>query len=201
MTMPNWGEIRSAWAEWLPFAEAGERIDPYFYDWEFTPIEQEGWNSIRRMGLPLYPQVPVAGYFLDFGDPHQLIGVELDGAKYHDAARDLIRDTKLKALGWRIFRIAGREANRRIMNPFERMECVGCTYERDDPQFTRALGEWANNTEEGVLWALKTVFYNKVARNGQERALALSALEAHSLQGLAFCDDDTELEIDVRDQG
>lgn len=190
--------IRATWAEWLPYAEAGERIDPYFYDWEFTPIEREGWNSIRRMGLPMYPQIPVERYFLDFGDPYKLIGVELDGAQWHNVASDTIRDTRLGQLGWRIFRITGREANRKIMNPFERMACVGCTYERDNQQFTLALGEWVHNTEEGVLWALKTVFYDRRARNGQERAIALSGLEAHSLQGLAFCDDDTELEIDVR---
>lgn len=197
----NWDQIKAAWAEYMPYVKAGERVDPYFYDWEFTPIERDGWNSIRRMGLPLYPQIPVAGYFLDFGDPHKLIGVELDGKQFHNAERDLIRDTRLGALGWRIFRITGSEAYSRIMNPFERMECCGCSFQRGDREFNQELGEWAYNTEEGVFWALKTIFYNRKARNGEERAIALGALEAHSLQGLAFCDDDIELEIDVEGEG
>ena len=55
-------------------AEAGRRgwwISPYFLDWDllFTPIERDAWHSLRARGVRLYPQYPVAGVFLDFGNP------------------------------------------------------------------------------------------------------------------------------------
>lgn len=67
--------IREAYAlllpEWMAEYEAtGEmRQDPYFMDWDFTPIERNVWSDIREQGLPFYPQVPVLNYFLDFGCP------------------------------------------------------------------------------------------------------------------------------------
>ena len=54
--------------------EAGPRewgIDPYEVDWisVFTPIELALWHDIRAADLVMYPQYPIAGYFVDFANP------------------------------------------------------------------------------------------------------------------------------------
>lgn len=65
----RWEVIRSHWEVAEHEILAGRRINPYWLNWDFTPIERELWNDIRGKGLPFYPQIPVGPYFLDFGDP------------------------------------------------------------------------------------------------------------------------------------
>lgn len=87
-------------------------IDPYEVDWlsVFTPIEFSLWQDIRQEGLVMYPQYPVAGFFLDFANPQAMVAIECDGAAYHmDKAKDAARDAKLKAIGWTVYRITGRD--------------------------------------------------------------------------------------------
>jgi len=88
-------------------------------DWVliFTPIEQEAWYHIRRAGLPMWPQLPVAGFFLDFGNPIAKVALECDGAKFHDARKDAARDRKLSALGWTIYRVPGWQCMRDVELP------------------------------------------------------------------------------------
>lgn len=87
-------------------------IDPYEVDWlrVFTPIEQALWHDIRMSGAILYPQYPVLGFFVDFGNPVAKVAVECDGAQYHqDAAKDVARQQAIEAIGWTVYRISGRE--------------------------------------------------------------------------------------------
>jgi very-short-patch-repair endonuclease len=87
-------------------------IDPYEIDWlkVFTPIEFSLWQDIRQEGLVMYPQYPVAGYFLDFANPMAKVAIECDGAAYHlDKAKDAARDAKLRSIGWSVYRITGRD--------------------------------------------------------------------------------------------
>lgn len=87
-------------------------IDPYEVDWlrVFTPIEFALWQDIRQEGLVMYPQYPVAGFFLDFANPLLKVAIECDGAAYHlDKAKDAARDAKLNSLGWVVYRISGRD--------------------------------------------------------------------------------------------
>lgn len=88
-------------------------------DWVliFSPIEQEAWYHIRRAGLPMWPQLPVAGFFLDFGNPIAKVALECDGAKFHDARKDAARDRKLAALGWTIYRVPGWQCMRDVELP------------------------------------------------------------------------------------
>lgn len=74
-----------------------------------SPLEFSAFCSIRRLGLPLYPEYPVGNMFLDFADPIKKIDVELDGATYHDSSKDKIRDDILKKAGWKVFRISSSE--------------------------------------------------------------------------------------------
>jgi very-short-patch-repair endonuclease len=99
--------IRQAYDYYMPFIME-RRIDPYFLEWDWTPIEYNLWCDIRRIGIPFYPQVPALTYFLDFADPVKKIAIEADGKRWHsDKIRDQIRDKKLREAGWQVFRVDG----------------------------------------------------------------------------------------------
>lgn len=94
-------EARNEWA-----------IDPYAWSpyIRLTPIEEWLWGDIRNANLVMYPQYPVAGFFLDFANPVAKVAIECDGAAYHqDKAKDAARDAKLAALGWKVYRITGSQ--------------------------------------------------------------------------------------------
>jgi very-short-patch-repair endonuclease len=75
-----------------------------------TPIEDAIWSEIRQHGAILYPQYPVAGYFVDFGNPIAKVAIECDGAAYHqNKAKDAARQAAIEANGWRVFRLTGSQ--------------------------------------------------------------------------------------------
>lgn len=175
----RWDAIRDAWALRMPLLEAGRRCDPYFLNWQFTPIERNAWSDIRCVGIPLYPQCPVAGVFIDFADPHLKIGLELDGQAFHDRERDTLRDERLWRQGWRIFRITGAESYRMLLGPLD--EAFGddsCS----EAEWMGRLDDWARTTLEGVIWSLGVLYYGKRPNSGEhERAVAARALALHRL--------------------
>lgn len=152
-TPQRWQIIRDAYELMLPRIMEGY-VNPYFLDWDFTPIENLAWMDIRGRGLPLYPQFPVGRVFIDFADPVRKIGVELDGAAYHDHAKDLARDTALLNQGWKIFRVKGRDAVKVVPNPFENQYDV--VYAED---LRKALLGWGMSDSSGFFWALDRVYY------------------------------------------
>lgn len=84
--------------------------DPYqIADWLmlFTPIEEAAWQDIRSSGLPMWPQLPVGRFFLDFGNPVAKVALECDGAAWHDPKKDAERDSWLEEHGWQVFRAPG----------------------------------------------------------------------------------------------
>jgi len=99
----------------------GHGIDVYQIDWMrlFTPIEQLAWDSIRWRGLPLYPQYPVGGVFVDFGDPVKRVALECDGRQWHDKETDAERDRLLGEQGWTVYRVTGSECYRAIRDESE----------------------------------------------------------------------------------
>lgn len=161
--MNKWDQIRAAYAEHLPeILEARSRglrhrTDPYFIDWIpiFTPIEYYAWQDIRSGGLPLYPQFPIGGVFIDFADPRFKIGVELDGAKFHDPHTDRVRDDRLWSLGWRTFRVKGRNSLPSGTEPFELRS------ELPSAEYHSALVEWGLRWSEGFFWALRVYYYSE----------------------------------------
>lgn len=160
MNFDKFLEIRKAYAWHLPewfdnYEETGSmRNDPYFYEWEFTPIELQVWGDIRCLGLPFYPQLPALNYFLDFGNPFLKIGIECDGKAWHDHQRDKIRDDRLEADGWTIFRIEGHECHRSI-TPDE--ETDG---ECEDDIDHEAWRLHYMTTSEGILRAIKQHYFD-----------------------------------------
>lgn len=88
-------------------------IDPYAWDHAagitLTPIELALWEFIRIEDAVLYPQYPVRGYFVDFGNPLAKVAIECDGAAYHqDHEKDAKRQALIEDLGWTVYRIGGR---------------------------------------------------------------------------------------------
>jgi very-short-patch-repair endonuclease len=173
-------EIRKVYAGVIPelmadFERNGNmQSDPYFMDWDFTPIESAVWQDIRGMGIPFYPQLPALNYFLDFGNPMLKIGIEADGKAWHDMTRDAARDARLIADAWTIFRIEGHECNRWIDIEYERR--MAREYEIDfNPQ---RLIKFYMETSEGVMRAIKYHYFDNMYPPGEE-GLIESTLRKH----------------------
>lgn len=177
MTPAQWNEIRNGYAVYLPYimerSALGQRVSPYFIDWAplFTPIEMAAWFSIRGRGVPLYPQFPVLNYFIDFANPYKKIGLELDGAAFHDPERDLKRDIELVKQGWKIFRVSGAEAFHVAKGPYD--------FEEHEEPNRDSLSDWLYGTVDGVVTAINEVYF-RGNRNGLEGGY-VSTLDAHRL--------------------
>lgn len=92
--------------------ERWESSDPYaIANWLmiFTPIERAAWSDIRCLPFSVWPQYPVGKYFVDFAIVHKRIAIECDGAAYHNAGEDAVRDAELMKMGWSVVRIPGRD--------------------------------------------------------------------------------------------
>lgn len=126
----------------------------YPLDWAkiFTPIELDAWHCIRMKGVVLYPQYPVLNYHIDFANPGLKIALELDGAEFHNKERDLIRDNKLRDIGWTVFRISGKEMMRTNFKTLE------SSYE-DDYERIEEIGKWILETGDGVIEAIKIIYF------------------------------------------
>jgi very-short-patch-repair endonuclease len=164
-------EIRRVYERILPewmaeYERSGEmRQDPYFMNWDFTPIERNVWDDIRNMGLPFYPQIPVLNYFIDFGCPFLKIGIECDGKAWHDSDLDRARDARLAATGWMIFRIEGHECKRLIP-----------AYEEFEEESREQVIRHYMTTSEGILTAIKRRYFDE---NEGER-------DAHLIESTLF---------------
>jgi hypothetical protein len=173
----KWECIRRAYEIAMPDIMSHERICPYILDWVrfFTPIERLAWYDIRYHCVPLYPQFPVLNYFIDFANPRMKIGLELDGAAWHDRDKDTRRDRHLMQHDWKIFRVTGSEA-------YRTRELI----QNDDGEYDpHRLQDWYMNTSEGVIKAINDVYfdYNPYKHN----YLAIRTLRAHKLADFEVC--------------
>jgi len=165
----RWDIIRKAYDLQIRRILAG-RCDPYFLDWDFSPIEELAWQDIRAIGVPLYPQFPSCGYFIDFADPRRLIAVELDGKQFHDAERDARRDADLQMGCWSVFRIPGRNALKAPTDP--RDEAGRLQPHEELSEFTR----WGSRWSTGFFWALKLIYYTQGDVAPSRRTAAMNIL-------------------------
>ena len=134
-------------------------VSPYCeIDWNnlFTPIEDQTWQAIRCYGkTPLYPQYPVGNYFIDFGNPVEMVGIECDGKEWHlDKARDNNRDMDLLKMGWHIYRIPGSDCFRQCELYFDR-------YDYDEEDTFNILRDYYS-TIEGLLKAIGTLYFGQL---------------------------------------
>jgi len=87
------------------------------YEWEqfttMTQIEAWFWQDVRIADIVLYPQYPVDRFFVDFANPVAKVAVECDGRDFHvDKEKDKRRDDILSAIGWKVYRITGRDCRK-----------------------------------------------------------------------------------------
>lgn len=78
-------------------------------------FEEQVMAALQERGYQVHPQVGIAGFFIDLAIADEsvpgryLIGIECDGASYHDARsardRDRLRQAVLEDHGWTIHRI------------------------------------------------------------------------------------------------
>lgn len=171
-----WKFYRTLYADILPEIMAG-KLAPYPVDWTriFTPIEFMAWQDIRNCDLPFYPQFPVGKFFVDFADPVKKIAVELDGKMYHEKGRDTERDEKLWDLGWRVFRVPGKESFGSKFDPWSEEHYEMELYEPDN--YYKLLENWFLTTSDGVFHALKCFYYSDEI--GEYARLVRNTLDCH----------------------
>lgn len=170
-TPKRWNIIREIYKIMMPdIIEASKRdirawSDPYFVDWSkvFTPIESSAWQSIRYYGCPLYPQLPVLNYFIDFANPYLKIALELDGKDFHDAKKDRVRDKNLAREGWRIYRVAGSECFKRTRT-YEALSEADSIYKSEHGHYSSKLydeiSEYFLESSDGVILAIDLIHFN-----------------------------------------
>jgi len=103
--------------DFLDYAEHGRLAMPTGASagTEESPFEREVMLALVARGLPVVPQVGVAGYRIDLGvtDPdapgRYVCGIECDGVAYHSSEtardRDRLRQQVLEARGWTLLRV------------------------------------------------------------------------------------------------
>jgi len=179
MTIEDRIYLRSAYKTLLN--GSNKFISPYsIMDWkeEMSPIEFETWKVIRGIGMPFKPEFPVGKYFLDFANNQQKIGIECDSAMYHtDKSKDLVRDQDLYKLGWKIFRITGRECNkipeRTLSEIIKDQQIYNC-------DISNELDDYFMNTVDGVLDAIDIFYFNRLPYF-QHMDYVIKTLDAHRL--------------------
>jgi len=154
----RWDRIREAWKIVEPEIQRLGRCDPYWFDWDFTPIERDLWTDLRCAGIPMYPQVPVGRFFIDFGDPLARIGLEADGRDFHNVDRDRARDEILwREHGWRIYRVSGAQTRPKALDPFATDEYMNRGDDR--AAWNDVLLQWAMDDSAGIVWAVRALHY------------------------------------------
>lgn len=174
----RWNKIRQAWEQVKGPIMRGERVSPYWFDWDMTPIEHNVWCDIRYHGLPFYPQVPVGRFFVDFGDPVLKIAIEADGKQYHNHERDLARDHELwEEFGWRTYRATGAKTFRKdVPYPWDSDEWHH--REHDRTAWHGRLREWGCADSQGLVWALDRLIYHQ--RDDDDFIPAIDILASYS---------------------
>lgn len=152
-------------------AARGGSADPYFLDWQayFSPIESLAWCSIRGAGIPMYPQYPTRGVFLDFADPAKRIALECDGKQWHDKTKDAERDRMLRKGGWEVYRVTGAECVRPA--DMDLLEEADVEPElREGAMYADAFDTYAFRTVDGVVDAIATHHYGRSTRLSRDEA-------------------------------
>ncbi|GAB3637282.1 hypothetical protein GCM10027422_28720 [Hymenobacter arcticus] len=161
--------IRAAYEHYLPSikeaAKTGHSVDPNIVTWDFLPIEDDTWLQIRALGLPLFPKFPVFDYFTDFADPLRKIIIELGGKKSLIKKKEDLRDKRVKAAGWKIYRLSGRAAMRYLESAFsvEIAREIEGVINGDDPfsEENKDYIKMAESTLDGYLLVLRRRYYTK----------------------------------------
>lgn len=187
----RWAHIRKVYKE-VHFEKIMKKgkMNPYdLFDFDFTKyashLEKYAWHRIRCLGrFPMFPEVPVLNYFIDFANPKLKIGIEMDGSTYHDKAKDLKRDKEIfEKEGYIIFRIPTNEcwtgANTLCFSGDENI------HEMEQWEIDEIIEKWFLTTCEGVIAAIRTIYFRDNHFN-KYHEICMNTLENHCLLELDF---------------
>ncbi len=82
-----------------------------------TDAELKIWQALRAGRLMDYKfkrQVPIGDFIVDFVCFEQKLIIELDGGQHSDSEKDVIRDARLNAMGFRVLRFWNNEVMQNI---------------------------------------------------------------------------------------
>jgi len=82
-----------------------------------TDAELKIWQALRAgclMGFKFKRQVPIGDFIVDFVCFEQKLIVELDGGQHMDSEKDVMRDARLNAMGFRVLRFWNNEVMQNI---------------------------------------------------------------------------------------
>ena len=165
------------------------RLYPINWSEIFTPVEQDAWISIRRKGqIALYPQYPVLDFIVDFANPLLKIALEIDGKQFHaDKEKDQRRDALLKAAGWTVFRVTGKEMWRTDYKDFSDYT-DGLDWFEDGRS---EIGDWILNSGDGVIEAIRCIYFIQPETTSYAIdhfvGLCYQTLNAHCTTEFDFC--------------
>lgn len=83
-----------------------------------TSIERAMRVALTDAGIAFVPQHHIGRYWVDFAIPSHRLAIEVDGAYWHDAERDAVRDHNLSAMGWSVVRFSEMQVTANVS------ECV-----------------------------------------------------------------------------
>lgn len=150
-------ESKLLWATTYPLGDKWKEL--------FTPIEEHAWNIIRSKGrIVLYPQYPILDFYADFANPGLKIVLEIDGKEYHDRDKDLARDKKMKAAGWTVYRVTGKEIYNTRYKDWSNFE----EEEVPEEDRERCLRTWLMYSGDGVIEAIRAVHFSEVQDSTDE---------------------------------
>jgi very-short-patch-repair endonuclease len=102
------GRVRRALA-----LRVGEPIPESILETEFEElVRREGLPTPSRQWRLRHPDGTLLAR-VDFAYPAARLAIEIDGARYHDAAHDVDRQNDIEGIGWRVLRFAARHIRHR----------------------------------------------------------------------------------------
>ncbi|HEU5071255.1 MAG TPA: DUF559 domain-containing protein [Verrucomicrobiae bacterium] len=162
--------VRRYYNEALPkiMALASESLTTWYsvypFDWKFNKNESSLWASIRSRPVVLYPEFPVLGYFVDFGNPFLKIAIEADSKEFHDKEEDKARDHKLLEVGWKTFRVSYNDN----FAPFKGLgEISEMISSGDEDAACEEIKNWMLNTSDGVVEAIEFFYFMAVKKKAR----------------------------------
>lgn len=160
LTFEDRRKVRSFYAQNMPAIKKHPKkwVNKYRFPFldKMTPIERIAFNECIFAGMiPMYPEFPVGKYFIDLANPHQKIGLELDGLEFHlDWVADAKRDAELwHEHGWKIFRCTGARCSVLMMRPDE----------EDEDE----MRKWLHVTVDGLIYALHRVYRQRMSQRSE----------------------------------
>jgi len=149
---------------YLEYAERGPRslaagITSASQEQYDSLFEKQVAETLRSKGYEVHTQIGCSGYKIDLAivapesPGHYLLGIECDGATYHQAAtardRDRLRQSVLEGLGWKIHRIWStdwwRNHDRAVEDLVQKVEDEISSFQSDEPIASEGLTVEYNN--------------------------------------------------------